>query len=227
MKILPYRLTLTVIIALLSWTVGCGSKETAEPSAEPATPPAAPGAEADNGEHSSPVAQIVFVGQKEACPCTRKRVDDTWKMLQGVLADGPKIPVKKIQLDVDEKRYDELDDLKSLRAGQNHLRLEVTSDIGDHMLPELLLRFADAYPGYQIESRMGYSRRIQTRLATGLSDLALLEQAPDHPAKKCDIGGLAQNKHQKHAACVADRLENRHFGQPFADGHGHRVARNK
>lgn len=74
-----------------------------------------------------------------------------------------------------------LDDLASLRAGQNHLRLEVTSDIGDHMLPELLLRFADAYPGYQIESRMGYSRRIQTRLATGLSDLALLEQAPDHP----------------------------------------------
>jgi DNA-binding transcriptional LysR family regulator len=28
---------------------------------------------------------------------------------------------------------------------------------------------------------MGYSRRIQTRLATGLVDLALLELAPDHP----------------------------------------------
>ena len=74
-----------------------------------------------------------------------------------------------------------LDDLASLRAGQNRLRLEVTSDIGDHMLPDLLLRFADVYPEYRIESRMGYSRRIQTRLATGLSDLALLEQAPDHP----------------------------------------------
>jgi DNA-binding transcriptional LysR family regulator len=74
-----------------------------------------------------------------------------------------------------------LDDLASLRVGQNTLRLEVTSDIGDHMLPDLLLRFADAYPEYRIESRMGYSRRIQTGLATGLSDLALLEQAPDHP----------------------------------------------
>ena len=73
------------------------------------------------------------------------------------------------------------EDLASLRAGQNRLRLEVTSDIGDHMLPELLLRFADAYPEYQIETRMGYSHRIQTRLATGLSDLALLEQPPDHP----------------------------------------------
>lgn len=74
-----------------------------------------------------------------------------------------------------------IDDLESLRAGQKRLRLEVTSAIGEHMLPDLLLHFADAYPEYRIESRMGYSRRIQTRLATGLSDLALLEQAPDHP----------------------------------------------
>ena len=74
-----------------------------------------------------------------------------------------------------------LDDLASLRVGQNRLRLEVTSAIGEHMLPDLLLRFTDTYPEYQIESRMGYTRRIQTRLATGLSDLALLELAPDHP----------------------------------------------
>jgi len=74
-----------------------------------------------------------------------------------------------------------LDDLASLRVGQNRLRLEVTSAIGDHMLPDLLHSFADAHPEYRIESRMGYTRRIQTRLATGLSDLALLELAPDHP----------------------------------------------
>ncbi|MEJ2577098.1 MAG: LysR family transcriptional regulator [Gammaproteobacteria bacterium] len=74
-----------------------------------------------------------------------------------------------------------LDDLASLRAGANRLRLEVTTAIGEHLLPNLLLQFADAYPQYRIESRMDYSRRIQTRLATGLADLALLEQAPDHP----------------------------------------------
>jgi len=74
-----------------------------------------------------------------------------------------------------------LDDLESLRVGQNRLRLEVTFAIGEHILPDLLLRFADAYPEYRIESRMGYTRRIQTHLATGLADLALLEQAPDHP----------------------------------------------
>ncbi len=74
-----------------------------------------------------------------------------------------------------------LEDLQSLTQGKNKLRLEVTFAIGEHLLPELLLSFSDNFPEYQIQSRMGYSRRIQTRLATGLVDLALLELAPDHP----------------------------------------------
>lgn len=74
-----------------------------------------------------------------------------------------------------------VDDLNSLRLGENRLRLVVNFAIGEHLLPELLLSFADAYPKYRIESRMDYTRRIQTRLATGRADLALLEQAPDHP----------------------------------------------
>ncbi len=74
-----------------------------------------------------------------------------------------------------------LDDLESMRVGQKRLRLEVTFAIGEHMLPRLLLAFSEAYPDYRIDSRMGYTRRIQTHLATGLVDIALLEQAPDHP----------------------------------------------
>jgi len=74
-----------------------------------------------------------------------------------------------------------LDDLDSLREGENSLRLEVNFAIGEHLLPRLLLSFSEEHPEYRIESRMGYSRRIQRRLATGLADLALLEQAPDHP----------------------------------------------
>lgn len=74
-----------------------------------------------------------------------------------------------------------LDDLASLRTGHNRLRLEVTFAIGEHVLPDILLYFAEAQPELQIESRLGYSRRIHTRLATGLSDIALLEQAPRHP----------------------------------------------
>ncbi len=74
-----------------------------------------------------------------------------------------------------------VDDLNALLLGANRLRLAVNFDIGEHLLPELLLSFADAYPEYRIDSRMDYTRRIQRRLATGLADLALLEQAPDHP----------------------------------------------
>lgn len=74
-----------------------------------------------------------------------------------------------------------LHDLQSLSVGRNELRLETTFAIGETLLPQFLLQFNDAYAEYKIQSRMGYSRRIQTRLATGLSDLALIERAPDHP----------------------------------------------
>jgi len=74
-----------------------------------------------------------------------------------------------------------LDYLASLRTGHNRLKLEVTFAIGEHILPEILLHFADTRPELRIESRLGYSRRIHTRLATGLADIALLEQEPRHP----------------------------------------------
>jgi len=74
-----------------------------------------------------------------------------------------------------------MDNLDGLSGGQTTLKLEVTFAIGEHVLPEKLLEFAEAWPRYRVISRMGYTRRIQTRLATGLVDMALLEQAPKHP----------------------------------------------
>ena len=74
-----------------------------------------------------------------------------------------------------------VDDLSHLREGWNRLRLEVTTAIGEHLLPNLLLQFAESHPQFRVQSRMAYSRQIQIHLATGLADLALLEQAPDHP----------------------------------------------
>ncbi|MEK7190991.1 MAG: LysR family transcriptional regulator [Pseudomonadota bacterium] len=73
------------------------------------------------------------------------------------------------------------EDLQSLVGGRKTLRLEVSFAIGEHLLPELLLRFAERFPKYKINSRLGYSRQIQTHIASGLADLALLEGAPDHP----------------------------------------------
>lgn len=73
------------------------------------------------------------------------------------------------------------EELQSLGKGERQLRLEVTFAIGEHFLPDLLLRFANEYPAYILNSRLGYSRQIQTNLATGLTELALMESAPDHP----------------------------------------------
>jgi DNA-binding transcriptional LysR family regulator len=80
-----------------------------------------------------------------------------------------------------DQQVELLSDLKQLEAGHDRLRLAVTQSIGEHLLPDLLLAFADSYPAYRIDSRVGYSRSIHTRLATGLADLALTEIQPDHP----------------------------------------------
>jgi len=73
------------------------------------------------------------------------------------------------------------EDLQSLAEGSKLLRLEVTYSIGDHFLPQLLVQFSERFPEYKLNSRLGYSRGIQTRLVTGLTDLAIMENAPDHP----------------------------------------------
>lgn len=72
-------------------------------------------------------------------------------------------------------------ELRILASGLESMRLQVNFAIGEHLLPDLLIRFDELYPNFRVESRMGYGRKIQTELATGIADLALLEQAPDHP----------------------------------------------
>jgi len=72
-------------------------------------------------------------------------------------------------------------ELNNMAQGLSGMRLEVTFSIGEYLLPELLLQFNETFPHYVVESRLGYSRNIQTNLATGMADLALLEFAPDHP----------------------------------------------
>ncbi len=73
------------------------------------------------------------------------------------------------------------EELSALSQGKNSLQLEATSSIGEHLLPDLLLAFAEKHPEYKVSTRMRYSRQIQAHLAAGVVDLALLEIAPDHP----------------------------------------------
>jgi len=80
-----------------------------------------------------------------------------------------------------DRNHAVVEELRNLSAGFSSMRLEVTFSIGEYMLPDILLQFNEVYPSYKVETRLGYSRNIQTNLATRMADVALLEFAPDHP----------------------------------------------
>lgn len=73
------------------------------------------------------------------------------------------------------------EELQNLAKGNDILHLEVTFAIGEHLLPDLLIKFNEDHPEYRIESRLAYSRRISKNLVTGKVDMALLESTPEHP----------------------------------------------
>ena len=58
------------------------------------------------------VASIIFVGQKDACQCTRDRIDASWDALETALGGQPAVQVERIQEDVDTARADEYAKLK-------------------------------------------------------------------------------------------------------------------
>lgn len=80
----------------------------------PAKPAATSAASTAAASAARPVATIVFVGQKEACDCTRNRIDGTWQALQKALEGRSDIEVKRLERDVDEAEADRFDDMKSL-----------------------------------------------------------------------------------------------------------------
>jgi len=134
----------------------------------------------------SKAAEILFIGQ----PAVTKRLrtlescygTSLMQRVAGRLrltAAGEKVYTFAVQ--TLERNSLLTEDLQSLAAGSDLLRLEVTYSIGDHFLPKLLVEFSERFPQYKINSRLGYSRGIQSRLVTGLADLAIMENAPDHP----------------------------------------------
>jgi hypothetical protein len=52
---------------------------------------------------SPKVAKIVFIGKKNACDCTRARVDETLAVMQQALNGRSDIAVEQLQVDVDEE----------------------------------------------------------------------------------------------------------------------------
>ena len=134
----------------------------------------------------SKAAEILFIGQ----PAVTKRLRALESCYGTILMErvsgrlrltsaGEKVYTFAVQ--TLERNALLIEDLASLAQGSDLLRLDVTFSIGDHFLPELLFQFSERFPQYNINSRLGYSKGIQTRLVTGLADLAIMENAPDHP----------------------------------------------
>ena len=64
----------------------------------------------------SKIAKVVFVGKKNACDCTRKRVDDSWAALQKALGTPAKVPVERLQIDVDGAKVEPYKQQKAMVA---------------------------------------------------------------------------------------------------------------
>ncbi len=76
------------LAGLLLLAPACGGGHAEPPATASATAPAAS------------VASVVFLGQEEACDCTRKRIDDSWAVLDAALKDRG-IPYERMQTDID------------------------------------------------------------------------------------------------------------------------------
>ena len=90
--------------------------------AAPVQPPAlalvgvsSPDAAAAPEQAKRKVARIVFVGKKNACPCTRKSIDAGKKALQAVLGNKSQYRVQELNFDVDADR-DQINALREKRA---------------------------------------------------------------------------------------------------------------
>ena len=60
------------------------------------------------------VAKIVFVGQKQACPCTRKRIDGSWAALQAAAGARKHIPIERIYMDTDEVEVEPYEKMRAI-----------------------------------------------------------------------------------------------------------------
>ena len=50
------------------------------------------------------VARVVFVGKENACQCTRKAIDASWKALEAALGPHNRIPVEQVKVDTESDR---------------------------------------------------------------------------------------------------------------------------
>ena len=67
---------------------------------------------------------------------------------------------------------------------EGHVRLGMPDDYAHHFLPEVLTRFAHAYPRVQLEVIGALSGDLLDRVEAGTLDVALITRQPNRPAGK-------------------------------------------
>ena len=98
-------LCLSVLLAGCKEKVSQAANQKSTPVSE-VKPPAKPA--------QTKVAKIVFIGQKDACACTRDRIEASWKALEDANASSPQVPVERIDWDAQEKAAKKYTNMKSM-----------------------------------------------------------------------------------------------------------------
>ncbi len=101
----------------------------------------------------SEIGRIVFLDQKQACDCTRKRIDASWNALQAALKAAPGPDVLRIFHDVDEQAADEYKQLKPMMVAPGIYFLDKKGGLAEMLQGEVteaqvtaVLRSAPASP---------------------------------------------------------------------------------
>jgi len=97
-------------VSLAALATACKQEVAASQQAMTASAPAKAAAT------ESKIAKVVFVGKQNACDCTRKRVDAGWASLQKALGTPAKVPVERLQIDVDGAKVDPYRKQKAMMA---------------------------------------------------------------------------------------------------------------
>lgn len=91
-----------LVVSLSALATGCKQEVAASRQGAAASRQAASASEpVSTAATGSTIARVVFVGKQNACDCTRRRVEASWAALQQALGTPAKLPVERLQIDVD------------------------------------------------------------------------------------------------------------------------------
>ena len=99
-----------LVVSLSALATGCKQQVAAAQQATTASEPVKAAAP------QRKIAKVVFVGKQNACDCTRKRVDAGWAALQKALGTPAKVPVERLQIDVDGAKVEPYRKQKAMMA---------------------------------------------------------------------------------------------------------------